>query len=70
VEGLPVMWQMRWEDPALESMFLRLAAANGVLFKRGAYNFVSLAHDEKIITQVERAASTALVELREQQDSF
>jgi hypothetical protein len=31
-----------------------------VLFKRGAYNFAAIAHDEEAITAMEHAASTAL----------
>ena len=34
----------------------------GVLFKRGAYNYASLAHDEEdTLVEIERCASSALV---------
>ena len=36
-----------------------------MLFKRGAYNFSSLAHDEETIAEIEAAASSALVEIAE-----
>ena len=66
IEGLDPMWLMRFADPVKERRFLELAVEEGVLFKRGAYNFSCVAHDEDAITTVERAASTALVRLREE----
>ena len=44
-----------------------LARAEGVLFKRGAYDFASLAHDDDAIADIEHAASTAFVALREEE---
>jgi hypothetical protein len=38
-----------------------------VLFKRGAYDFSSLAHDEEAIAEIESAASSALVRLRDEE---
>jgi hypothetical protein len=38
------------------------------LFKRGAYNFASVAHDEQAIAEIEKAASEALVRLRDGAD--
>ena len=66
VEGIAPMWFLRFDDPALESRFLELAVDEGVLFKRGAYNFASLAHDEETIVAIEEAASTAFVHLVEE----
>ncbi|HSA56870.1 MAG TPA: aminotransferase class III-fold pyridoxal phosphate-dependent enzyme [Gemmatimonadaceae bacterium] len=64
LDGLDPMWLLRFEDSAVERRFLELAVAEGVLFKRGAYNYAALAHDEEeIIVEVERAASSALVQL-------
>jgi hypothetical protein len=37
-----------------------------VLFKRGAYNYASIAHDEQTLIDIERAASTAFVQLAEE----
>ena len=50
--------------PAHESRFLELAVEEGVLFKRGAYNFPVLAHDEETLIEIERVASTAFVASR------
>lgn len=63
--GLPAMWYFDFHSPRAEALFLRHAVASGVLFKRGAYNFPSLAHDDDAIIAIEAAASTALVETRE-----
>lgn len=65
LEGLDPMWFLRFDDPAVEQRFLELAVSEGVLFKRGAYNYAALAHDdEEIVVEVERAASSALVQLK------
>ena len=66
VEGIAPMWFVKFEDPRLESRFLELAIEEGVLFKRGAYNFSSLAHDEQTIMEIEAAASSALVHAAEE----
>lgn len=66
VHGPDPMWFTRFADPAVESAFLRRAAHHGVLFKRGAWNYAALAHDdEELLLEVERVASTALVEVME-----
>jgi len=67
ITGIDPMWLMRWTDPARERRFLELAAANGVLFKRGAYNYAAMAHDDETIQAIESAASAALVELVEEE---
>jgi glutamate-1-semialdehyde 2,1-aminomutase len=67
VEGLDPMWIIRIDDAERQTRFLELAAKNGVLFKRGAYNFAALAHDEEAIRDVEAAASAACVELRDEE---
>ncbi len=64
-DGIDQMWQLRWNDPALESQFIANALHEGVLFKRGAYNFAAMAHDEAAIRTIERAASAALVSILE-----
>ena len=66
VDGLAPMWLLRFDDRRREDRFLALARAEGVLFKRGAYNFASLAHDEDALASIESAASHALVALREE----
>ena len=67
VDGLDQMWLLRFADPRRETRFLELAASHGVLFKRGAYNFAALAHDEETVTEIESAASAAFVELLEEE---
>lgn len=67
VDGIDPMWLLRFDDPAVEVAFVRAAVDNGVLFKRGAYNFAAVAHDEEAIREIEAAASAAFVELRERQ---
>jgi glutamate-1-semialdehyde aminotransferase len=59
------MWFLKFEQPDVERRFLQYAAVNGVLFKRGAYNFAAIAHDEDVIREIESAASAAFVELQE-----
>lgn len=67
VDGLDHMWLIRFDAPERESRFLELAAEAGVLFKRGAYDFPSLAHDEEAIAEIESAASSALVRMRDEE---
>jgi glutamate-1-semialdehyde aminotransferase len=64
--GIDPMWLMRWDDPAMESRFLLRAMEEGVLFKRGAYNFAAVAHDEEALQEIEAAASAAFVALIEE----
>jgi glutamate-1-semialdehyde aminotransferase len=64
IEGIDPMWLLRFTSPAAETLFVRTAAAHGALFKRGAYNFAALAHDEAAILEIEEAASNAFVAVR------
>ena len=63
IRGIDPMWSIHFEDPYRQSRFTSLALGHGVLFKRGAYNFSSLSHDEDSIQRIEYAASTAFVDL-------
>ena len=64
--GIDPMWALAFDDALVQRAFLERSAIDGVLFKRGAYNYASVAHDDdEIILQIERVASTALVELQE-----
>lgn len=65
VAGIDPMWLLRFDDAAKEHAFLVTAAENGVLFKRGAYNFPALAHDEDALRAIEGAASEAFVRIRD-----
>jgi glutamate-1-semialdehyde aminotransferase len=66
-DGIDPMWLIRFDDPGRERRFLELSAESGVLFKRGAYNFAALAHDDEAIRGLEAAASSALVALRDEE---
>lgn len=68
MEGIDPMWFLRFDDAGVENHFVQAAARNGVLFKRGAYNFAALAHDEDAIRDIEAGASAAFVELRERDE--
>jgi glutamate-1-semialdehyde 2,1-aminomutase len=63
LDGLDSMWMLRFDSAEMEARFLRSAARHGVLFKRGAYNFSALAHDEEAILAIESAANNAFVEI-------
>lgn len=65
LEGLDPMWSLRFDDPAVEHEFLERAMAHGVLFKRGAYNFACVAHDDDAVRVIEHAASASFVEMLE-----
>ena len=67
IDGIDPMWRMRWDDPARESRFVQLAVEAGVLFKRGAYNFAAVAHDDEALAEIEAAASAAFVALAEEE---
>ncbi|MEP7002834.1 MAG: hypothetical protein ABI969_20245, partial [bacterium] len=67
--GVDPMWLMRWSDPAMENRFVAHAMRAGVLFKRGAYNFAAVAHDDAALRDVESAASAALVSIVEEQNA-
>lgn len=65
IAGIDPMWYFTFASPELETEFLVSAAASGVLFKRGPYNFPALAHDEETIHEIESRTSNALVRLRD-----
>ena len=45
VDGIDPMWFLRFDDERAQQRFLEGALDAGALFKLGAYNFASLAHD-------------------------
>lgn len=63
--GVDTMWLMDWVDPARETHFLAEAMRGGVLFKKGAYNYAAIAHDEAALQDIESTASAALVHILE-----
>jgi len=62
VGGLPEMCFLQYRDETLSGAVAAEAARRGLLFKRTAYNFVSLAHDDSVIDHslaiLEEALST------------
>jgi len=64
--GIDPMWLMKFESSAAEQRFVSLAAEHGALFKRGAYNFAALAHDEEALVDIQAAASNAFVAMRQE----
>jgi glutamate-1-semialdehyde 2,1-aminomutase len=67
VEGIDPMWFVRFERPHDESRFLARALAHGVMFKRGAYNYVALPH-APLLHDIEAGASKAFVEMVEEDE--
>jgi glutamate-1-semialdehyde 2,1-aminomutase len=67
VDGIDQMWMFRFESSERETRFLELAAGQGVLFKRGAYNYPAIAHTDEVIRDIEAAANTAFIELRDEE---
>jgi glutamate-1-semialdehyde aminotransferase len=61
--GMPEMWFLRFGDDAIERRFLLACARRGVLLKRGAYNFPSLAHDRPEVEETLRVTRESLVEM-------
>jgi glutamate-1-semialdehyde aminotransferase len=67
VRGIAPMWLMDFDSDSRRSRFLEIAVGRGVLFKRGAYNYASTAHDEEARALIGSAASDALHMLREEE---
>jgi glutamate-1-semialdehyde 2,1-aminomutase len=49
VGGIPEMCFLQYTDEAVSRAVTAACAQTGLLFKRSAYNFVSLAHDEAVV---------------------
>ena len=60
VEGIDPMWFVRFADERAQQRFLEAALDAGVLFKRGAYNFAALAHDDAAVAAAGDAARAGL----------
>lgn len=63
VVGEPAMWFLRFGDEALERRFLLECVHRGVLIKRGAYNFPSLAHGEREVHETVQVIESVVAEL-------
>jgi glutamate-1-semialdehyde aminotransferase len=68
LHGIDPMWFMKFDESDAEQRFVSLSAEHGALFKRGAYNFAALAHDEDALVDIEAAASNAFVAMRQEQE--
>jgi glutamate-1-semialdehyde aminotransferase len=66
VRGLPQMCHLQFASEEDSGCVALLAAVKGVLFKRDAYNFVSLAHTEEVVDRVLGCLEECLVEVFEQ----
>jgi glutamate-1-semialdehyde aminotransferase len=67
VRGIAPMWLIDFDDEARRSRFLEIAVGRGVLFKRGAYNYASTAHDDEARALIQSAASDAFQLLQEEE---
>ena len=63
LHGLPAMWFLRFADAERERQVLLACVKSGVLLKRGAYNFPSLAHGDDEARQALDAVRGALEEI-------
>ena len=63
IEGIDPMWMIRFASDGDQARFVARAIAERVIFKRGAYNFASLAHDDAAIARIGDAARTAFESL-------
>lgn len=64
VAGVPEMCFLHYASEDLSRAVALAAAKRGLLFKRTAYNFVSLAHDEAIVDRTLAILDEALREIR------
>jgi glutamate-1-semialdehyde 2,1-aminomutase len=60
VAGVPEMCFLRYADDDTSRAVTRECARRGLLFKRTAYNFVSLAHDDAVVEWTLGALAEAL----------
>jgi glutamate-1-semialdehyde 2,1-aminomutase len=64
VAGLPEMCCLLWHDEAVGATVAVEGARRGVLFKRSAYNFVSMAHGEREIERAVGVLDEVLAQMR------
>jgi glutamate-1-semialdehyde 2,1-aminomutase len=65
VEGPPQMLRIVADDSAMLDALVVAATNEGVLLKRGAYQFAAVAHDDASIDGVEASVHTAASRVRE-----
>jgi glutamate-1-semialdehyde aminotransferase len=66
VDGIDQMWLVRFGDEHAQARFLRFSLDHDVIFKRGAYCFASLAHDDEALRAIGTAARRAFDRLAEE----
>jgi glutamate-1-semialdehyde 2,1-aminomutase len=66
VAGLPEMCYLRYRDDAIGARVSAVAAQRGLLFKRSAYNFVSLAHDPAMIQRILERLEAAIGQVEDE----
>jgi len=62
--GIPEMCFLDFADSEMSADFAAQAASRGVIFKRNAYNFVSLAHTEEVVRDIMTRLEDAAEEVR------
>ena len=68
VDGIDPMWLITIRGCRLRDRRSSAPPSTTAVFKRGAYNFAAMAHDDEAIREIEAGASAAFVELRERQE--
>lgn len=63
VDGPPMMWRLTADVPEQLDALVAAAAREGVLLKRGAYQFGAVAHDDEALDQVARAMPAVMESL-------
>ena len=63
--GLPEMCFLEYRDEPLSGRVAVACAERGLLFKRSAYNFVSLAHDDSTVDRTLGILDDALSSVRD-----
>jgi 4-aminobutyrate aminotransferase-like enzyme len=63
--GIPEMCYAAFQSPALSSAVAQAAVRRGLIFKRDAYNYVSLAHSDEVLASVIERLSEAVEEVAE-----
>ena len=58
-EGVPQMWRLVADNPSELDSLVAAGTRHGVLLKRGAYQFPSLAHDDEALKAIERGVAAA-----------
>jgi glutamate-1-semialdehyde 2,1-aminomutase len=64
VAGLPEMCCLLWHDETVGATVAVQSARRGVLFKRSAYNFVSMAHGEREVERAVGVLDEVMAEMR------